>query len=139
VAGRVDDRLLGAHPVGELPLELEVERKRAVEQARAGQRRAVALERVAGALLHARVARQPEVVVRAEHHALGALHLHDGPGLALHQAEVRDEVVLARRPQQLDALVVARLLEQVDCGFGHGIRSPPCHDWKFAQSARGRT
>ena len=50
VAGGEDDRLLGAHPLRELALELEVQRRRAVEQARAGQARAVALERVARAL-----------------------------------------------------------------------------------------
>ena len=40
-AGREDERLLGAHPVGDLLLELEVQRDRAVEQARAGQAGAV--------------------------------------------------------------------------------------------------
>ena len=39
VAGREDERVLGAHPVGELALELEVERHRAVQEARAGERR----------------------------------------------------------------------------------------------------
>ena len=41
VAGGEDDRVLGAHPLGELALELEVQRRRAVEQARAGQPGAV--------------------------------------------------------------------------------------------------
>ena len=57
VAGREDDRLLGAHPLGELGLELEVQVDRAVEQPRAGQAGAVALERVARAL-HARAGRR---------------------------------------------------------------------------------
>jgi len=63
VAGREDDAVLGAHPRGELGLQLEMQLRRAVEQARAGQPRAVALERVLGALAHARIARQAEVVV----------------------------------------------------------------------------
>jgi len=37
VAGGEDDRVLGALPVGDLLLELEVQRRGAVEQARAGQ------------------------------------------------------------------------------------------------------
>src|SRR5205085_3152460 len=70
----------------------------------------------------ARVAREPEVVVRAEHHALAALHLGDRTGLASDQAEVGDEIVLAGGFEQLHPLVGARLLEQVDCGFGHWVR-----------------
>ena len=50
VAGREDDRVVGAHPLGDLGLELEVQRRRAVEQARPGQAGAVAVQRVAGAL-----------------------------------------------------------------------------------------
>ena len=42
VAGGEDDRVLGAHPLGDLALELEVQRDRPVEQARAGQAGAVA-------------------------------------------------------------------------------------------------
>ena len=80
VAGREDERVLGAHPLGQLALELQVQVERAVEQPRAGQAGAVALERVARALHDARVARQPEVVVRAEHDPLGALHLDDRRG-----------------------------------------------------------
>ena len=50
VARREDDRLLGAHPLRQLGLELEVQVDRAVEQPRAGEPGAVALERVARAL-----------------------------------------------------------------------------------------
>ena len=39
VAGREDQRVLGAHPVRDLLLELAVQRDRAVHQARAGERR----------------------------------------------------------------------------------------------------
>ena len=49
VAGGEDERVLGAHPLRDLALELEVQVDRAVEQARAGQAGAVALERVARA------------------------------------------------------------------------------------------
>ena len=49
VAGREDERVLGVHPLGDLALELEVQRDRAVQQARAGQPGAVAVQRVLGA------------------------------------------------------------------------------------------
>ena len=75
VAGGEDERVLGPHPLRDLALELEVQLERAVEQPRAGQAGAVALQRVAGARHDARVGGQPEVVVRAEHDPLGALHL----------------------------------------------------------------
>jgi hypothetical protein len=98
VAGREHERVLGAHPLGDLALQLEVEVERPVQQPRAGQPGAVALERVAGALHDARIGGQPEVVVRAEHDALGALHLDDGRGGRLERAEVRQEVGLAGGP-----------------------------------------
>ena len=58
VAGGEDERVVGAHPLGDLALELEVQRDRPVQEARAGQRGAVLLERVAGGLLDALVAGQ---------------------------------------------------------------------------------
>ena len=97
VAGGEDDRVLGAHPLGDLALELEVQRDRAVEQARAGQAGAVLLERVARALQHALVGGQPEVVVGAEHDPLGALHLDDRRGGPSSEAEVGQQVGLAGR------------------------------------------
>ncbi len=45
VAGREHDRVLRAHPLGDLALEVEVQGDRAVQQARAGQAGAVALRR----------------------------------------------------------------------------------------------
>ena len=90
-----------------------MQRQGAVQEAGAGQGGAVLVQGGAGRLLHARVARQAEVVVRAEHHPLGPLHLHYGPRLALEDAEVRDQVLLAGRTQDLDALVAPRLLEQI--------------------------
>src|SRR4051794_6850038 len=118
MAGREDDRVLGAHPVGDLGLELEVQRRRAVEQARAGEAGAVALESVHGALLDALVGGQAQVVVGAEHHALGALHLDHRHGRRLDQAEVGEQVLLARGAKQLGAVVVACFGEDVDAG-GH--------------------
>ena len=119
VAGGEDDRVLGPLPVGDLLLELEVQRRRAVEQARARQARAVALERVARALDDALVAREPQVVVGAEHDPRGALHLDDRARRALDGAEVGDDVGLARGAQQGHALVVAGLGKDVDRGLGH--------------------
>ena len=89
-----------------------MQRGRAVHQPRAGERRAVALERLAGGGLHARVAGQAEVVVGAEHQPLAPLHRHDRPGLGLHLPEVRDQVLAARVVDQLAPLVVASFLEQ---------------------------
>ncbi len=85
---------------------------------------AVAVERVAGALADPLVARQAEVVVRAEHHDLAALDLHERPGLGLDQAEVREEVVLPRRLQLLHAVMARGLREDVDGsagGLGHAV------------------
>ena len=58
VAGGEDDRVLGAQPLGELALELDVQVDRAVQEARAGEAGAVAVERVARALLDPLVAGQ---------------------------------------------------------------------------------
>ena len=118
VAGGVDDRVLGPHPLGQLALEVEVERRRAVQQARAGDAGAVGLQRVAGGLLDPLVAGQPEVVVGAEHDRLPALHLDHGAGLRGEQAEVGEEVVLLGRFELLEAVVAAGLLEDVDRGLG---------------------
>ena len=123
VAGREDDRVLGPHPLGELPLQLDVQRSRAVQQARAGDAGAVGLQRVAGRPLHPLVAGQAEVVVGAEHDRLASLHLDHRAGLGGEQPEVGEEVVLLGRFQLLEAVVVARLLEDVDRrlrGFAHG-------------------
>ena len=110
-------------------LELEVQVDRAVEQARAGQAGAVALERVAGALHDALVGGQPEVVVGAEHDPLGALHLDDRAGRALEHAEVGQQVGLAGGAQLLGALVAADLREDVDggaaCSVGSARRVDP--------------
>ena len=89
MAGGEDERVLGPEPLGELALELDVQIDRAVEEARARQAGAVAVERVAGALLDALVAGQPQVVVGAEHDPALTLHLDDGQGRPLQHVEVR--------------------------------------------------
>jgi hypothetical protein len=101
----------GPHPVGELALELEVKRERPVEEARARQAGAEALERVPRGVLHARVAGEPEVVVRAEHDALVALHLDHRAGRSLEHPEVGHEVMVASSLELLQPLVLASLLE----------------------------
>jgi hypothetical protein len=92
-------------------LELDVERDRAVQEARAGQRGPVLLERVARGLLDPLVTREAQVVVRAELDPLLALHRHDRPGVPLEQAEVGHQVLLAGRPELLEAVVRTGLLE----------------------------
>ena len=103
---------------------------RAVQESRAREAGPVAVERVARPLLDALVAGQAEVVVRAQHHPLGALHVHDRPRRAAQRPPVRDDVGLAGRAQDLRALVIAGLGEDVDGGRhvgcrGHARRGPP--------------
>ena len=64
-----------------------------------------------GGGLHARVASQSEVVVRAEHDVLVALHLDHRTGGALEHPEVGHQVVVASSLQLLQPLVAASLLE----------------------------
>ncbi len=118
VAGGEDDRVVGLHPFGELALELEVQWRGAVQQARACKSCAVAGERVARALHHPLVAGQAQVVVGGEHDAWGALHLHDRHRRRLDRAEVGHQVGLAGGLQKLFALVAADLREHV-CGCEH--------------------
>jgi hypothetical protein len=101
VARREDDRVLGAHPLGELALELQVQRRRPVEQTRAGQPGPEAVEGVLRAGDDALVAGEAEVVVRAEHDPLGALHLDHGARRPLDDPEVGQHVGLAGRAQLL--------------------------------------
>jgi len=68
---------------------------------RGREARPVALQRVARAGDDARIAREAEVIVRAEHDPLGALHLHHGAGGAFEAAEIGKEIRLARGAQLL--------------------------------------
>ena len=111
VAGGEDERVLRAHEVGQLALELQVERQRPVQEARARHAGAEALEGVPRGGLHAVVACEPQVVVRPEHDALVALHVDHGPGWALEHPEVGHQVVVASRLELFQPLVVACLLE----------------------------
>jgi hypothetical protein len=119
LAGREDDRVVGAHPVGELLLELEVQAGRAVEQARPGQAGPVAGQGVARALHDPLVGGQAEVVVGAEHDPRAALHLHDRQRRGGDLAEVREQAGLAGRAHQGDAVVVAGLGKDVGDGVPH--------------------
>ena len=85
-------------PVGELGLELEVQVDRAVQEARAGQPGAVAVDGVERRLLDPLVAGQAEVVVGAEHDPPGALHLDDRQRRALEHAEVGERGRARGRP-----------------------------------------
>ncbi len=113
VAGGEDQRRLGAQPVGQLLLELQVQIDRAVEKARAGQAGAVFGDRVERALADPLIAGQPEVVVGAQHDPRAPLHLDDRQRGALQDPEVGHEVKLASGPQLLHALVLPRLGENV--------------------------
>ena len=113
VAGGEDEGALGPHPFGELPLELDVQGDRAVQQPRAGQRGPVGLERVPRGALDPLVAGQPQVVVGAEHDRLATLHLDHRAGLRGEQPEVGQHVALARQLELLAPIVVARLREDV--------------------------
>ncbi|GAC1524152.1 MAG: hypothetical protein NVS2B6_10530 [Thermoleophilaceae bacterium] len=113
VAGREDERVVGLHPGGDLALELDVQGDRSVQESRARKRGPVALKRVRGGLLDPKVLGQAEIVVRAEHDALGPVHLHERPGLALEQAEIGEQIALARGLELVHALVVAGLVEEV--------------------------
>jgi hypothetical protein len=79
---------------------------------------AVALQRLERSLLDALVPGQPKVIVGPKHDAALALHLDDRQGRPLQHPEVREGVELARDPQPLQVLVLARLGEDVDRG-GH--------------------
>jgi hypothetical protein len=119
MAGREDDRLLGAHPLGDLLLELEVQRDRPVEQPRASQPGAVLVQRGLGALDDALVGSQAEIVVGAEHDPLGALHLDDRARGALERAEVGQQVGVAGVLQLLGAVMAADLCKDVLCRGSH--------------------
>ena len=101
-------------------LELEVQRDRAVEQARAREAGAVAVQRVLGALQHALVGGQAEVVVGAEHDPLGALHLDHRHRRRGQDVEVGQHVRRARGGEQLGAIVVAHLGEDIGGGVHVG-------------------
>ena len=125
VAGGVDDRVLLAHPLRQLALELDVQRGRPVQQPRPGDAGAERLEGVAGALLDPLVAGQPEVVVGAEHDRLPALHLDHRARRRGQQPEVGEQVLLLRGFELLEPVVAAGLLEDVGRGPGclaHGSK-----------------
>ena len=125
MAGGEDERVLGAEPIGELALELDVQIDRAVQKAGAGQAGAVTVERIAGALLDALVAGQSQVIVGAEHDPALALHLDDGQGRSLEHAEVRQGADLTGGAQLLEALELSSLGKNIDrCHPGHRKPSP---------------
>jgi len=86
----------------------------AVQKPRAGEPGPIAVERVECPLLNPLVAGQAEVVVRAEHDPLPALHLDDRQRRALEHPEIGHQILLARGSQLLEPVVLARLREHVD-------------------------
>ncbi len=107
------DRVIGIHPLRQLALELQMKRRGAVEQARAGQAGAIAVQRILGALHHTLVGGEAEVVVGGEHDPWCALHLDHRHRRRLDGAEVRHQVGLASGAQQLLPLVAPDLCEDV--------------------------
>ncbi len=134
VAGREHERVLAAHPLGDLRLQFEVQRRGAVQRARAGEAGAVAVQRVLRAGEHALVAGEAEVVVGAQHDPLRALHLHHRHRRGGEHVEVGQDVRLARRGEQLGALVVAGLGEDVATG---GRRGAPTAVTAVRRGGRG--
>jgi hypothetical protein len=110
VARREGETGLLAEEAGEELLEALVELGRAVEQARAGHRGAVLLDGVAGGLDDARMARQAEVVVGAEHE--DALAVDDGLG-ALVALQRLEEGVVVEGLGHLDQRESSGLVENV--------------------------
>ena len=110
VAGGEEDRRLAPEEPREPPLQLGVEVERAVEAPRPRPPGAVPLDRLHRGPLHARIGREAEVVVRAEHDQPPAPHDHLGVVHLLHHAVVGVEagVLQLQREQRLVAL-----LEQV--------------------------
>src|SRR5690606_12923071 len=82
-------RRLLAEELGELPLQLLVERQGAGEEPRAGARGAEVVQRGARRLLQPGVLRQAEVVVRAGDHHLLAVDRHGPAVLGGDRLEVR--------------------------------------------------
>ena len=119
-SGQRHSRLTQITPdnVRQLTLELQVQRRGAVQQARAGEAGAVSLEGVAGTLHDTLVAGESQVVVRGEHDPRMPFHLHHRHRGRLDGTEVGHQVGLARGAQQLFALVAADFGEDVDRG-GH--------------------
>ena len=120
--GREHERVLAAHPLGDLRLQFEVQRRRAVQRARAGEAGAVAVQRILRARDYALVAGEAEVVVGAQHDPLRALHLHHRHRRGAEHVEVGEDVRLARCCEHLSALVVAGLGEHV---AGRLVMLPP--------------
>ncbi len=118
VPGGEHQRVLAAHPLGDLRLQFEVQRRRPVQRAAAGEAGAVAVQGILRALEHALVAGQPEVVVGAQHDPLRALHLHHRHRRGGEHMEVGEDVRLAPGGEDLGALVVAGLGEDV---FGASV------------------
>ena len=80
-AGRVQDRVVGAEEAGDAVLELLVHLLGAADEADAGQPVAPPVNGLLGRLGDARVARQPQVVVRAEVQDLGPVAHPDAGSL----------------------------------------------------------
>src|SRR5260221_659536 len=113
--------------------------RRPVPNPRAGDAGPVGLEGVAGGPLDPAISSQPEVVVGAEHDRLPPLHLDHRAGLRGEQAEVGEEVVLLRRFELFEAIVVARLLEDVDRGLRGLAHRAECRlrtTWEACRSGR---
>ena len=96
VAGAEDDRVTLAEPVGELPLEILVQRERAVGGPRSGRAGAVLLQRALSGGDDVGVQREPEIIVRAEHQRRPPLH--DDLAGTEHAIDRRSGLASRRRP-----------------------------------------
>ena len=119
VAGREDDRVLGAHPVGELAARARGGGRscRSAAASRSGRCRSARARRARR--LDALVAGQPEVVVGAEHDPLGALHLHDRAGRPTRAAGSRAACRPRAAARRISARSWSRALSKTSVGGRH--------------------
>src|SRR4029453_18911277 len=120
ISGREDERRLLADKGGELGLELLVQIERAVQQTAAGAAGSIAPRGPFGLREHARIVREPEIVVRTEHDLAGAL---DDALAALRPGD-RHEVGMQAGGLRVPGMRVPRAaLKEVDVGSTSCVKS----------------
>ncbi len=106
VAGRKEDGFILPHKVSQPALELQVQVQRPVEETASGTARPVLLHGVLRRFLDAGVGGEPEIVVRAGHDDLLAVHVSRRPLASVDRTKVGVQVCL------LCLCVISRLIEE---------------------------